>query len=210
MAAESYYTIAQPAVAEFVERRSRFIGEIRPIESEAAFAAFLAEIRAAHWDARHHCSAYILRGGNIQRYSDDGEPQGTAGMPILEVLRREGLEDCGIVVIRYFGGILLGAGGLVRAYAHSAKLAIDAAQRVEICRCLTFLLEAPYPLYERLGLLLADCRAAVLDTDFGADVTIQARLRAADFEQFCRRLTELSSGGMTPVGMEEEYAAMPD
>lgn len=210
MTGDSYFTIQQPAVGEFVEKRSRFIGEIRPVSSEADFSAFLAQRRATHWDASHNCSAFILRGGNVQRYSDDGEPQGTAGMPILEVLRREGLEDCGIVVTRYFGGILLGAGGLVRAYAHVAKLAVDAAERLEICRCATFLLEASYPLYERICLLLSDCRAAVLDTSFGAEVTIEARLRRDDFEPFCKRLTELSSGGIEPVAVEEAFAAMPE
>lgn len=206
---DGYVTVERPAMAEFVEKKSRFIAEIRPVDSEEAFAAFLAEKRSAHWDASHNCSAFLLRGGNIQRYSDDGEPQGTAGIPILEVIRKEGLEDCGIVVTRYFGGTLLGAGGLVRAYTHSAKLAVDAAVRVEICRCQAFSLSVPYALYDRLQLLLQDRDALVLETDFGAEVSIRAQLRAEDFAPFAAQLTELSSGGVAPEQPEEVYSAMP-
>lgn len=210
MADDGYYTIKQAAQAEFVERRSRFLSEIRPVGSEEEFAAFLAEKRSRHWDASHNCSAFLLRGGNVQRYSDDGEPQGTAGMPILEVLRRETLEDCAIIVTRYFGGTLLGAGGLVRAYTHSAKLAVDAATRVEICRCLNFSLPVPYPLYERVNLLLSEYRATVLDTDFGAEVVVQARLRTGDCTSFFSRLTELSSGAIQPREHGETFAAMAE
>lgn len=207
---ESYITIEGPARADLVEKRSRFIGDIRPVQSEQDFAAFLAEIRAAHHDARHHCSAFVLRGGNILRYSDDGEPQGTAGKPILEVLRREGLEDCAIVVTRYFGGILLGAGGLTRAYAATAKLAVDAAKRVEICRCIDFTLPLPYPLYDRITLLLAEYGVTVLDTVYGAEVTISGRIRAGGLDALAARLAEFSGGILAPENFQETFSPIAE
>lgn len=199
--------MAAPATAEFVEKRSRFIGEIRPIRREEAFAAFLAEKRAAHYDARHNCWAYILRSG-AERYSDDGEPQGTAGVPMLEVLRREGIQNIMVVVTRYFGGTLLGAGGLVRAYSHTAKLTLDAATRVEVCRCAVFSVTPPYPLYDRVTLLLEEVGAVILDTDFGAGVTLRVQLRANDLAGFAARLTELSSGTLAPQDTAETFAPM--
>lgn len=206
---DGYITVAAPAFAEYVEKRSRFLGEIRPVDSEESFAAFLSEIRLKYRDARHHCSAFLLRGGAVQRYSDDGEPQGTAGMPILEILRREGLENCGIVITRYFGGTLLGAGGLIRAYAHTAKLTVDAAERAEVCRCADFLLECPYPFYDRLSLLLREFRAVVLETGFAADVTLEARMRAGDWKPFSDKLTELTGGTVLPIRTGESFASMP-
>lgn len=204
---DSYITVEAPACGEFVEKRSRFIGEIRPVSSEEEAAAFLAEKRAAHRDAGHNCFAYILRAGGAMRYGDDGEPQGTAGVPILEVLRREGIVDAAIVVTRYFGGTLLGANGLVRAYTRAAKLAVDAAARVEISRCADFSVRVAYPLYDRLALLLSDAGAAVLDTAFAADVTVRARLPAGGLDAFSRRLTELSGGCAAPFDLEECFAS---
>jgi uncharacterized YigZ family protein len=200
--------VAGAASAELVEKRSRFLGEIRPVSSEEEFAAFLAEKRTLYWDASHNCYAYVLKNGGVMRYSDDGEPGGTAGMPILEVLKREGLTDAAVIVTRYFGGTLLGTGGLVRAYTASAKLAVDAATRVEICRCVDFSIRAAYPLYDRLALLLADGGAEVLDTVYEADVTIRARIRAADLYRFTAQLTELSGGSLTPEDREECFEAM--
>lgn len=122
----SYRTITKEADAEFTERRSRFIGHAMPVSSEEDALAFVAMIKEQHGDATHNVWAYNLKNGR-QRYSDDGEPQGTAGPPVLEVLQKERLVDAAVVVTRYFGGVLLGAGGLVRAYSHGAKLALEAA-----------------------------------------------------------------------------------
>lgn len=205
---ESYTTIDAPATAEFVEKRSRFLGEIRPISTEEEFSAFLAEKRAQHYDARHHCSGYILRSG-AQRYSDDGEPQGTAGIPILEILRREEIQDAAIVVTRYFGGTLLGAGGLVRAYSHTAKEALTAATRVVICRCTVFSLPVPYPLYDRVALLLTEHGAKVLDTDFGQAVTVQALLPSHQYDEFFHQLTQLTSGTLLPILLEDRFDRIP-
>jgi uncharacterized YigZ family protein len=205
---DSYVTVAGAASAELIEKRSRFLSEIRPVSSEEEFAAFLSEKRSSNWDASHNCYAYILKNGGAMRYSDDGEPGGTAGMPILEVLKREELVDAAVIVTRYFGGTLLGTGGLVRAYTASAKLAIDAADRVEICRCVDFSIRADYPLYDRLVLLLTDGGAEVLDTVYEADVTIRARIRAADLDRFTASLTELSGGTLIPEDREECFEAM--
>jgi len=205
---ESYDTIGEPATGVLTEKRSRFIAELRPLTTEAACAAFLAEVRQRHHDARHHCWALTLWEGGILRYSDDGEPQGTAGVPMLEVLRREGLTDVAVVVTRYFGGVLLGAGGLSRAYSHSAKLAVDAARRVRMRRCARLMIEVPYPLYDRLVLLLDEHGANLLDTDFGAAVTLSLRIEASLLEAFSLRLSELTLGRVEPVVLGEEFAAI--
>jgi uncharacterized YigZ family protein len=203
-----YDTIKAQAEDSFIERKSRFIGAIRPVGSESEAQAFIAERRAELSDASHNCYAYIIRDNNILRYSDDGEPQGTAGLPILEVIRREGLWNIAVVVTRYFGGILLGAGGLIRAYSHAAKLAVDAAKRVTMCPCALFMLECPYPLYERVKLLLAEHGGVTLGVDFGADITFDIRIRSESLPPFAAALTELSNGTLEPVIVGEEFAAV--
>ena len=127
-----YYVPTVPSETEFVEKRSRFIGRVKPVETEEEARAFVEEVRRRHHDARHNCWCYLLREGNVLRYSDDGEPQGTAGQPMLGVFEKEGVTNLVCVVTRYFGGVLLGAGGLVRAYTRSAKDALDAAG-VSVC-----------------------------------------------------------------------------
>ena len=133
----AYQTIAHEAAQEFVERRSRFIGYAKPVRTEEEALAFLEEIRTRHWDATHNVFAYSLRQGNLRRYSDDGEPQGTAGVPVLDVLQKSGVTDAVLVVTRYFGGVLLGAGGLVRAYSHAASLALQAGEVITMQLCKT-------------------------------------------------------------------------
>jgi len=127
-----YRTIKYEADDSFVERRSRFIGYAKPVTTNEEAVAFINEIKAKHWDATHNVYAYVLRDGQIRRYSDDGEPQGTAGIPVLDVLLKENLTDLVVVVTRYFGGVLLGAGGLVRAYSHGAKIAVVAAKMINM------------------------------------------------------------------------------
>ena len=128
----NYFTVSQPAEDSFIEKRSEFIGYIAPVATNEQAVDFINQIRAKHRKAKHNVYAYILRQDNISRYSDDGEPQGTAGMPVLEVLKKRGLTDVCVVVTRYFGGILLGGGGLVRAYSHAASLACDAADNAYV------------------------------------------------------------------------------
>lgn len=202
---QAYTTIKAAASAEFIEKRSRFIGSIKPVSAGEEAADFIAGLKSKHYDATHNCSAYYLRSG-IQRYSDDGEPQGTAGIPILEVLRREIVVDAVIVVTRYFGGILLGAGGLVRAYSHAAKLAIDAAERLVMQPCTVFSLTVPYPLYDRVNSMIAQHGITVLESDFGASVTLRLRAPSAEIKKVTAGLTEFSGGQVIPAILGEVFA----
>ena len=129
---DAYRTVRHRASAEFIERKSRFIGHICPVQTQEEAVAFIQEQKSKYWDATHNVYAYVLREGQTRRYSDDGEPQGTAGIPVLDVLLKEELTDCVVVATRYFGGILLGTGGLVRAYGHTSKIAVDAGGIVTI------------------------------------------------------------------------------
>ena len=142
----NYFTISQPAEASFIEKRSEFIGCIAPVSTNDEAVEFINSIKSKHRKAKHNVYAYILRKDNISRYSDDGEPQGTAGVPVLDVLKKRGLTDVCVVVTRYFGGILLGGGGLVRAYSHAAAIACDAAHIMNMCVCKKIKIECDYSL----------------------------------------------------------------
>ncbi|MCI8622139.1 MAG: YigZ family protein [Provencibacterium sp.] len=206
----SYLTIRAGAEDSFVERRSRFIGHILPVQQEAEAIAFIEQMRQQYWDANHNVYAYILREGNLRRYSDDGEPQGTAGLPVLDVLQKEGLTDVCVVVTRYFGGILLGGGGLVRAYTHGAKIAVDAAERMQMCECLTLRIQSDYGLYGKINYLLPQFGILTLDSDFGAEVTLTLRIRRENRPGFEKKLQELSAGSIRPEVVEEGFAEMPE
>ena len=205
---EEYLVPTGYGEAELIEKRSRFIGRIWRCETEAEALAALEQIRQQHWDASHNVYAYCIHGG-ATRFSDDGEPGGTAGMPVLEVLRREGLENVLCVVTRYFGGILLGAGGLVRAYARSAKLAVDAAgiSRKQIWRRLD--VPCSYRLMERMKQELETQGGQVLNIDYGAEVTIRALLPKSKMEACAARLVDVSNGTVTPLPGDEAYQAFP-
>jgi uncharacterized YigZ family protein len=200
-----YTTVAKEAADEFTERRSRFIGSIRPVKTPEEAAVFVAERKARYWDATHNCSAYNLNGG-LQRTSDDGEPHGTAGVPILEVLKKENITDAVIVVTRYFGGVLLGAGGLVRAYSHAAKLALDAGGRLEMRPCTVFSLDIPYQQYDRIAKLIKNRGVTVLESDFGIMVRLTLRIYSEELKDFSAELTELSGGALIPAILFEEFA----
>lgn len=200
---KGYITIEAPATGEIIEKRSRFIGEVRPLSTEQQAADFLDEKRSEHYNARHHCSAWILHHGGIERYSDDGEPQGTAGMPMLELLRHSGVQDVGVVVTRYFGGTLLGTGGLVRAYTAAAKTALEAAKLVEICACMEFQLPVPYNLYDNIQRLLDECSVQVDGAEFSELVNVQGKIRLGDYENLIKRITELTSGTVSPHSARE-------
>ena len=167
-----YLVPTKDADAEFTERRSRFIGHIFRTETEQEALARLKQMREKYWDATHNVYAYIIKDG-ATRFSDDGEPGGTAGMPVLQVLQREGIFNVTCVVTRYFGGILLGAGGLVRAYAHSAKIGLDAAGRSMKRVWTNVYLPCPYSWYERLKLEITAFGGIIKNTDFGADVSFE-------------------------------------
>lgn len=200
-----YKTVLREAEDDFVEKRSRFIGYAKPVSTEAEALAFIAEKRSKHWDASHNVYAYILRDGGIMRYSDDGEPQGTAGMPILEVLRHENLTDCVCVVTRYFGGILLGTGGLVRAYTQGAQVAVAAAGVQRMSLYTVALIACPYNLYDIVTHLLPEYDCAVEETDYGADVTLTVTLPAGGEDRLNAGLAEATAGTVYAEVMETKF-----
>lgn len=204
---EEYRTIAGEARAEFTEKRSRFIGSIRPVSCEEEATAFISRLRAEFWDATHNVYAYVLRQGQARRYSDDHEPKGTAGVPVLEVLLKEQVTDCVVVVTRYFGGVLLGAGGLVRAYSHGAKIALDAAGIAVMRRCAVCRLACPYAQYSQAEILLQQAGAVVEQTDFAADVTMDFYLPALRLPELQAAVTERFSGRLSVEQTGERYAA---
>ncbi len=205
---DEYLIPTKDADAEMIEKKSRFIGHIFRTETEEEALARLKEMRETYWDATHNVYAYVIKDGPT-RFSDDGEPGGTAGMPVLDVLQREGVYNVCCVVTRYFGGTLLGTGGLVRAYSRSAKLALDAAglsqkrvwERVEI--------PCPYGLFEQVKNEIAAHDGMIQTTEFGAGVQIGAIFPAAGTEAFLRRLTDLSSGRVTAARAGQEYRDFP-
>ncbi|WP_304426455.1 YigZ family protein [uncultured Adlercreutzia sp.] len=187
----AYRTIAAPASAEIVEKKSRFIGQIAPVATEEEALAFIGGVKAEHRMARHNVYAYVLRGGRI-RYTDDGEPAKTAGMPTLEAIQHAGLEDVAVVVTRYFGGVLLGTGGLVRAYTDATKAAIEAADVVTVSVCVDIILEVPYALYEPVCRLADACKAKLQESDFAENVLLTFRMLDGTQAPFLEKLTELT------------------
>lgn len=192
-----YATIAGRCVAEIEEKKSRFIAHLAHVESEDEALAFLEEIRAEHRMARHNVYAYILRGEGASeriRYSDDGEPQKTAGLPMLQTLQHAGLTDIACVVTRYFGGTLLGTGGLVRAYTQATQAAISESKRVTVSVCIDITLRIAYPLYDQMVRIAADCSAKTLDTQYADAVTLTLRMLEGTQEPFLAKVTELCHG----------------
>ncbi len=198
-----YFVPAGSGEAEFVEKRSSFLGHVRFVETEDAAREFITEMKKKHYDARHNCWCYIIREGAV-RYSDDGEPQGTAGLPMLEVFKREGVENVVCVVTRYFGGVLLGTGGLLRAYTKSAKDALDAAGIAAVRRWVKLEAACPYSLLERMKTECLALEGAVSDVEYGADVRMTFLLPEAKAEAFRERVTELSAGQSSAKAVGEE------
>ena len=194
--------------SEYVEKRSRFLGHVRPVETEDEARAFVAEMKKKYYDARHNCWCYLLKDGP-ERYSDDGEPQGTAGIPMLEVFRREGVTNLVCVVTRYFGGVLLGAGGLFRAYTKSAKDALDAAGRSVVRRWVQLEIPCSYAALERYKQEIAAFDGAVAGMDYGAGVSIRALLPEERSEAFRARILDLSGGAVEPAVTGESLQAVP-
>ena len=193
---------------EFYEKKSRFIGRAWPVETEEEALNKIQAMKKQHYDATHNCWAYIIKDGAV-RFSDDGEPGGTAGMPMLQVLQREGLYNIVCVVTRYFGGILLGAGGLVRAYTKGAKIAVDAAGK-SMKRVWTVLyVPCPYPFYERVKLLAGECEGMIRTTDFGAEVELELLFPEAMAPVFLDKLTDMTSGTVEGMEVGQEYRAFP-
>ena len=190
----NYLTISENAKASFIEKCSEFIGYISPVKTNDEAVAFINSIKAEHRKAKHNVYAYILREDNISRYSDDGEPQGTAGVPVLDVLKKRGLTDVCVVVTRYFGGILLGGGGLVRAYSHAASLACDAAHIMDMCLCHRLKITADYGMYGKISYLLPNYDTITVDSDFGSDVTLEILVLSEKLDALKKELTEVTNG----------------
>ena len=203
-----YLVPAGAGESEYVEKRSRFLGHLRPVSSEEEARAFIAAVKKEHYDARHNCWCYLLKDGP-ERYSDDGEPQGTAGIPMLEVFRREGVTNLVCVVTRYFGGVLLGAGGLFRSYTKSAKDALDAAGLAAVRRWIVLEFDCSYAAIERMKQEIAAFDGAVDAMDYGAAVHFRALLPEARSDAFCARLFDISGGATRAAVTGESYAAVP-
>lgn len=195
----AYRTVKQPGEAELVIKRSRFIGRCFPVADEQEALRLLEQVRRQHWDATHNCYAYSVGvSGACARYSDDGEPSGTAGLPMMETLRRSGVTDALVVVTRYFGGILLGAGGLVRAYSAAAAAAVRSAGEVEMRECVRLSLETPYPLWGRVEPLLRE-RAQLDEVRYEAAVHAAAWVRQEQSDALVRALIDRTDGRVAPA-----------
>ena len=202
---KDYKTVKTESHDEFTEKRSRFIGYVKPVKTEQEATDFINSLRSKHWDARHNVYAYSLREGNIKRYSDDGEPSGTAGMPVLDVITKNEVYDVCVVVTRYFGGVLLGTGGLVRAYSQGAKLALEAGQIVKMQSGRVCSLICNYNQYGKISSLILDMGGVVDDTSFEADVTLKFHIMPDLFDALNKKLADLTSGEIQAKSDDEEY-----
>ena len=203
-----YYIPSGAGEAEFVEKRSSFLGHVRLVETEDEARAFITEMKKKYHDARHNCWCYIIKDGP-ERYSDDGEPQGTAGIPMLEVMRREGVTNIVCVVTRYFGGILLGAGGLLRAYTKSAKDALDAAGISVVRRWVEADVPCSYSQAEKLKVELQGCGALIGDVEYSAAVTIKILMPEEEAEEIKARIVDVSAGSVSVTVTGESFRAVP-
>ena len=185
-----YITIKKLTEASFIEKRSEFIGYLCPVKTNDEAVDFINEVKAKHRKAKHNVYAYILRDNNITRYSDDGEPQGTAGMPVLDVLQKNGLTDICCVVTRYFGGILLGGGGLVRAYSHAAAIAIESADIMHMNMCTVCDITVSYDLYGKISYILPEFGVKMLKEDFGDTVKLSLCVKQELFEPMRKKLVD--------------------
>ena len=206
-----YKTLLKAASEEFIVNKSRFIGHGAPCETEEEALAFLARIRQKHKDATHNCYAYIIGlNSGIMRYSDDGEPSGTAGMPIIEVMKARGVVNCAVVVTRYFGGVLLGAGGLVRAYAQGSKAALDAAGVVVMEKSTRHLVEVDYSTWQQLEYFLRSAPVIIEHTEFGASVVCTLMVRKRDEEALLAEITRVTDARAETLPDGELYYPWPD
>ena len=203
---KEYKTVEFESKDEFVEKKSRFIGYVKPVKTQEEATNFINSIKSKHWDATHNVSAFVLRENNIQRSSDDGEPSGTAGVPTLDVLLKENLVDVCVVVTRYFGGTLLGAGGLIRAYSHSSKIAVDAGHIITMAPCKVLSVSVDYSFYDRLNILLSEFNANIENSEFTDNVTVTFSVRENTVPLLQDKLTQLSNGNYIFKEIGENFA----
>lgn len=203
---QEYKTVEKEASDFFIEKKSKFIGYAKPVKTQEEAVDFISEIKSKHWDATHNVYAYVLRENNIQRYSDDGEPSGTAGVPVLDVMLKESLVDVCVVATRYFGGTLLGAGGLVRAYSHTSKIALDAAGIITMAQCSVMSAEVDYSFYDRLNILLSDFSAVILDTSFSDKVCVEFSVKENIVDLLNAKLIDVSNGKYISKFLRSEFS----
>ena len=202
---KDYRTIKQSGREELIEKKSRFIATVRPATTEAEALSLIQDMRKEFSDANHNVYAYIVRENNIARYSDDGEPGGTAGMPVMEVLKQEDLTDVAVVVTRYFGGTKLGAGGLVRAYSKVAKMGIDKGIISIMTDCTLLQIKVQYDQYNRLQYLLEQEGLTIEDATFGQDVAATVCIRTTDLEDLQKKIIESTNGSAVCSVLSSEY-----
>ena len=203
---QEYKTVEKEASDFFIEKKSKFIGYAKPVKTQEEAVEFISEIKSKHWDATHNVYAYVLRENNIQRYSDDGEPSGTAGVPVLDVMLKESLVDVCVVATRYFGGTLLGAGGLVRAYSHTSKIALEAAGIITMAQCSVMSAEVDYSFYDRLNILLSDFSAVILDTSFSDKVCVEFSVKENIVDSLNAKLIDVSNGKYALKFLRSEFS----
>ncbi len=206
---KSYTTVKEFGVDEYIEKKSRFICYCKPVRTQEEADAFVAEIRSKHWDARHNVYAYVLAENNIMRCSDDGEPQGTAGVPVLDAIRKSGIVDAVVVITRYFGGILLGTGGLVRAYSHSSSLALAAAQPIVMVPCTDCSVSCSYSRYGKISALVPACGGVIDDTVFDDNAHISFHIETQKLTDFNKQLADATCGEVSAdIGDERYYESV--
>lgn len=203
---QEYKTVEKEASDFFIEKKSKFIGYAKPIKTQEDALKFISKIKSKHWDATHNVYAYVLRENNIQRYSDDGEPSGTAGVPVLDVMLKESLVDVCVVATRYFGGTLLGAGGLVRAYSHTSKIALEAAGIITMAQCSVMSAEVDYSFYDRLNILLSDFSAVILNTSFSDKVCVEFSVKENIVDLLNAKLIDVSNGKYISKFLRSEFS----
>lgn len=200
-----YVTVKEYGCDEFVEKKSRFIGYCKPVSTQEEAVDFINEIRSKHWDATHNVYAYVLSDGQTMRYSDDGEPQGTAGVPVLDAVKKSGITNAVVVVTRYFGGIMLGAGGLVRAYSHGASIALTAAKPVTMQLCHNCIVSCTYNQYGKVSALIPSCGGVVDDSQFGEGVDILFHIPEDMLAKLNKELAEATSGEVEAMSDELKF-----
>lgn len=203
---QEYKTVEKEASDFFIEKKSKFIGYAKPVKTQEEAVEFISEIKSKHWDATHNVYAYVLRENNIQRYNDDGEPSGTAGVPVLDVMLKESLVDVCVVATRYFGGTLLGAGGLVRAYSHTSKIALEAAGIITMAQCSVMSAEVDYSFYDRFNILLSDFSAVILNTSFSDKVCVEFSVKENIVDLLNAKLVDVSNGKYALKFLRSEFS----
>ena len=198
---EQYRMLSKGAQAELVEKKSRFIATIRPVSSEEEAVAFIEEMKKKYYDARHNCSTFVIGSkGELTRSSDDGEPSGTAGRPMLEVLTGSGIRNIAVVVTRYFGGVLLGTGGLVRAYSSAVKMALEQCETITRRYGVQMLIKTDYNGVGKIQYLLGSKDVVIQDSVYAADVQMTVLVPIEEYDRLCKELVEATNGR---VGLEE-------